>query len=133
MVYKALLWTDVFWIWYIKWCKFDNNNLSIVLGSKKGERWNSWTPNTRTERQFNCWLSLSHSIFIFTLPRCQVISQWKQTEEKLGNTLSVWRNFRVDLTWEMGNICQIWEIKISHEKLKIKDIAWIFFTKLGHA
>ena len=36
MVYKALLWTDIFWISYIKWEKFYNNNLSFVLGSKQG-------------------------------------------------------------------------------------------------
>ena len=35
MVYKALLWTDVFWISYIKWCKFYNNNLPVVLGNIK--------------------------------------------------------------------------------------------------
>ena len=37
MVYKVLLWTDVFWISYIIWYKFysNNNNLSIVLGSKQ--------------------------------------------------------------------------------------------------
>ena len=35
MVYKVLLWTDVFWISYIIWYKFYSNNLSIVLGSKQ--------------------------------------------------------------------------------------------------
>ena len=40
-----------------EWYKFYNNSLSIVLGSKQGGRWNSWTPNTRTKFQFNCWLS----------------------------------------------------------------------------
>ena len=35
MVYKTLLWTYVFWLSYIKWYKFCNNNLS-VLGSKQG-------------------------------------------------------------------------------------------------
>ena len=132
MVYKALLWTDVFWISYIKWCKFDNNNLSIVLGSKQGGTLKLVNPKHEDRASIQL-LALSLLIFMFTLPRYQVISQWKWTKEKLGNTLSVWRNFRVDLIWEMGNICQIWEIKISREKLKIKDIAWIFFTKLGHA
>ena len=32
MVYKALLWTEVFWKPYIKWYKFYNNNLSVVFG-----------------------------------------------------------------------------------------------------
>ena len=36
MVYKALLWTDVYWISYIKWCKFYNNNLLVMSGSKQG-------------------------------------------------------------------------------------------------
>ena len=35
MVYKALLWTDVFWIAYINWYKLCGNNLSVVLGSKQ--------------------------------------------------------------------------------------------------
>ena len=35
MVYKALLWTDVFWMSYIKWCKFYNNSLLVVSGSKQ--------------------------------------------------------------------------------------------------
>ena len=37
MVYKALLSTDFFWISYMKWYKFYNNNLSVVLGSKQGD------------------------------------------------------------------------------------------------
>ena len=39
-------------------------------------------------------------------PRCQVIFQWKQTKEKLGNAFGAWRNFCVDLTWQMENTCQ---------------------------
>ena len=37
--------------------------------------------------------------FLFTLRKCQVIFQWKQTKERLGNALSAWRNFwfRFDL------------------------------------
>ena len=34
--YTVLLWTDIFWISYIKWYKFYNSNLSVVLGSKPG-------------------------------------------------------------------------------------------------
>ena len=79
----------------------------------KGRHWNSGTPNTRAERQFNCWLSVL--IFLFTLPRCQVIFQRKQTKGKLGNALIAWRNFCVDLTWRMGNICQFY---------------WVFFQQL---
>ena len=63
MDYKVLLWTDVFWISYIKCYKFKNNNLSVLLVSKQGGRWNSWTPNTRTERQFNCWLCLNFLVY----------------------------------------------------------------------
>ena len=36
MVYKVLLWTDVFSISYIKEYKFYNNNLWVVLGNKQG-------------------------------------------------------------------------------------------------
>ena len=36
MAYTAILWTDIFWISYIKWYKPYSNNLSIVLGSKHG-------------------------------------------------------------------------------------------------
>ena len=71
MVYKALLVSaDFFLISYIKRYKFYNR------------RWNLWTPKTMIERQFNCWLSL---LTLSTLPICQVIFQWKQTKEKLGN------------------------------------------------
>ena len=34
-------------------------------------------------------LTLSVLIFLFTLPRCQVIFQWEQTKEKLGNPTCV--------------------------------------------
>ena len=44
MFYKVHLWTEVFWISYIKWYKFYNNNLSVVSVSKQGGRCNSWTP-----------------------------------------------------------------------------------------
>ena len=47
MVYKALLWTNVFWISYIKWYKFYNNNLSVVLGSKQGVDVETCEPQTR--------------------------------------------------------------------------------------
>ena len=107
MIYEAFLWTDVFLISYIKLYKFYNNNLFVILESQHGGTLKFVNPNTRTGRQYNCWLSLSLSInFLFTLPRCQVIFQWKQTKEKLGNALSAWGNFCVDLTWRMGNICQ---------------------------
>ena len=51
-------------------------------------------------------LTLQVLNFLFTLPRCQVIFQWKQTKEKLKNALSASMNFRVDFTWRMGNISQ---------------------------
>ena len=60
MVYKALLWTDALWISYIKWYKLYNNNLSVVLRSKQGGKLKLM--NTRTKRQFNCWLVLSLSL-----------------------------------------------------------------------
>ena len=96
MVYKALLWTDTFWISYIKWFKFYNNNLSVVLGNKQGGTLKLVNP-----KQEDWALN-----FLFTPPRRQVISQWKQTKEKLGNVLSAWRDFCVDLTWQIGDICK---------------------------
>ena len=35
MIYKALLWTDVFWLSYIKWYKFYNNKLLVILRSQQ--------------------------------------------------------------------------------------------------
>ena len=66
MVYKALLWTSAFWISYIKWYKLYNSNLFVVLESK--QRGTLKLVNLSTERQFNCWLSLSLN-FLFNLPR----------------------------------------------------------------
>ena len=40
----------------------------------------------------------------------------KTKKEKIGNALSAWANFCVDLTWWMGNVNQIWEIE--HETKK---------------
>ena len=67
-IHYALFWngnTCVFWISYIQWHKFYNHNLRVVLESKQGGTLNSWTPNTRTERQFNCWLSQSEISCLF--------------------------------------------------------------------
>ena len=63
MVYKVLLWTDVFWILCRKWYKFYNNNLSVVLLSKQGGTVK--LVNARTERQFSCWLFLSLNFFVY--------------------------------------------------------------------
>ena len=105
MVYKALLWTDIFWISYIKWYKFYNHNLSVVLGSKQREGRALKLVNPKHEDWVSIQLvTLSVLTFLFILPRCQVIFQWKQTKEKLGNAWRAWRNFRVDLPWQMGNM-----------------------------
>ena len=73
----------------IRWCKFCNNDLSFVLGSEQGqaniearECWNSQGLSISSTADS---LSLSDLIFLFTLPRCQVIFQWQLTEKKLGN------------------------------------------------
>ena len=89
MVYKALLWTYSFWISYINWYKFNNNNLSFALGSKQGG-----TSKLMIHKHEE-WASiqlLTHSVltFLFTLSRYQVILLWKQ---RSGNALSAWRNF----------------------------------------
>ena len=105
MVYKALLWTDVFWISYIKLYKFYNNALSVVLGSKQGGTLKLVNPKHEDWVSVKL-LNLLALTFLFTVARCQVIFQWKQAKGKLGNTLSAWRRFRVDLTRQTGNICQ---------------------------
>ena len=102
MIYEAFLWTDVFLISYIKWYKFYNNNLFVILESQHGGTLKFVNPNTRTGRQYNCWLSLSLSLsinFLFTLPRCQVIFQWKQNKGKVRKCLKCVREFlrRFDL------------------------------------
>ena len=51
-------------------------------------------------------LTLQVLNFLFTLLRCQVIFQWKQTKEKFKNALSASMNFRVDFTWRKWNISQ---------------------------
>ena len=100
MVYKALLITDIFRISYMKWYRFYNNNLSVLLECKQGGTLKLKNPKHED------WASiplLSLSVLTF-LSRCQVIFQWKQTKEKLRNAFSAWENFRVDLTWWMENI-----------------------------
>ena len=47
MVYKGLLWKDGFWVSYVKWCKFYNNNLLVVLGSKQGDDVETREPQAR--------------------------------------------------------------------------------------
>ena len=86
LVCKVFLWTGIFWISYIKWYKFYNNNLSVVLGTKQGARWNFWTPSTRIERQFNCWPSLSLSFYWVTesLLNCT----WGQLNNEGGGELN---------------------------------------------
>ena len=72
IVYIALLWTDVFWILHINCYEFYNSSL-VVLGSKHGG----------TLKLVN-WSSvqlLTLLTFLFILPRCQVIFQWKQNKK----------------------------------------------------
>ena len=42
---------------------------------------------------------------------------WMKTnKKKLGNPLSAWRNFRINLTWQVGNTCQFFAriVQITH-------------------
>ena len=86
---------------YIKWCKFYNNNSSVILGSKKRGMLKLVNPKHENWASIQL-LTLSLLTFLFTLPRFKVIFHWKQTREKLGNAWSAWRNFRVDLAWHLG-------------------------------
>ena len=103
MVYKALQRADVFWILYTKWHKFYRNKLSVTLGSKQGGTFKLMKCKHEDWASVQL-LALSVLTFLFTLPRCQVIFQLKQT--KLGNVFTAWRNAHVDLTLQMKNICQ---------------------------
>ena len=73
MDYKVLLWTDIFWISYIKSYK---NNLSVFLGSKQGGALKLVNPKHEDWASIQL-LTLSLLTFLFTLTECQVILQWK--------------------------------------------------------
>ena len=103
MVYKALLWTDVFWVSYIKWYKFYNNDLSAVLGRKQGGTLKFVNPKHKDWALIHL-LTLSVLTFLFLCRGVKLF--FNENKRKLGNALSAWRNLRVDLTWRMGNICQ---------------------------
>ena len=77
------------WISYKKWYKFYSTNLSVAfLGSKQGGTLKLVNPKHED------WASI-----FFTLPRCQVIFQWKQTKEKLENALAlVWVGWGANFT-----------------------------------
>ena len=153
MVYKALLWTDVFWVSYIKWYKFYNNDLSAVLGRKQGGTLKFVNPKHKDWALIHL-LTLSVLTFLFTLPRCQAIFQWKQTKVRKclkcvkessrrfdlanGKYLSIFLRFLQELPrshillklsiFERSN-----KKRFSREKSKTNGIAWIFFTTLSHA
>ena len=85
MVYKALLWAEVVGLSYIKWYKFCNN----VGRFREGIRGTLKRKNSKHEDWAEAQLlTLPVLIFLFTLPRCQVIFQWKPTKEKLENAKS---------------------------------------------
>ena len=66
MVYKALLWTDVFWISYINRYKLYNNDLSVILGSKQGGSLKLVNPKHEDWKSVQL-LTLSVLTFLFTL------------------------------------------------------------------
>ena len=153
MVYKALLWTDVFWISYIKWYKFYNKNLSVVLGSKQRGTLKLLNPKHEDWMSIEL-LTLSVLSFSFTLPRCQAIFQWKQTKVRkclkcakefsrrfdlvngkyLPNFLGFLQELpRLHILLKLSIFKRSNKKRISREKLKTKDIAWIFFKTLSHA
>ena len=81
MVYKALLWTDAFWMSYRKWCKCYSNNLLVVLRSKQKGKLKLVNPKHEDSACVNSISdSLSLITFLFNLPRRPVIFQWKQTK-----------------------------------------------------
>ena len=78
MICKALLWTDVFWISYIKWYKFYNNNLLVVLGTA------NLKPQTR-KLIVNSFAGSLIFNFLGYFAEMSSYFQWKKTEQKLGN------------------------------------------------
>ena len=78
-------------------------------------------------------LTPSVSTFLFTLPRCQVVFQWKQTQEKLGNALTQFRMglFRAAHGWggqkvPLPKICHTYPTMMKLHKL----IAYSFIKKI---
>ena len=104
MIYKALLWTDVFWISYIKWYIFYNNNLLVVLGSKQGRTLKLVNPKHEDWASVQL-LTLGFNFFVYFLKWSSYFLM-KINKRKVMKCLSAWSNFRIDLTWWMGNICQ---------------------------
>ena len=70
MIYKALLWTDVFWISYIKWYIFYNNNLLFFFNITVKQSLLSLLQHNSKNKKF---LSFFFSAFVFrmgSLPMC---------------------------------------------------------------
>ena len=94
----------------------------VLLGSKQGGTLKLVNPKHKD------WTSIKLLTLLvsFTLPRCQVILQWKQTKEKLGNALSAWTciwlgTFRYNSTRGQFNNegeGELYEIKRSSDKRK---------------
>ena len=70
MIYKALLWTDVFWISYIKWYIFYNNNLLFFFNITVKQSLLSLLQHNSKNKKF---LSFFFAAFVFrmgSLPMC---------------------------------------------------------------
>ena len=107
----------------IKWYKFYNNNLLVVLGRKKEGTLK--LVNLKHEEWVSIQLlSLSVLTFLLTLLICQVIFQWKKKQNKTKgnslkrNALNVSRKFCVNLLgkWEIFvNFPRgFWTVKVTH-------------------
>ena len=80
----------------------------VVSGSKQGGTLKLVNPKHKDWAWIQL-LTLSVLTFLFTLPRCQVIFQRKQTKEKLGNVLKCMK----------GEIGELHNIKQSWYKMEI--------------
>ena len=100
MAYKALLWTEVFRISHIKWYKFYNYNLLVALRGKQGRTLKLVNLKHKDQASIQL-LTLCLNLLVYFAEMASYFPM-KAKRKKLGDTLSVWRNFRVDLTWWMG-------------------------------
>ena len=133
MAYKALLRTGSVWISYVKWYKFDNNNLSVMLGRKQGEDVETRESQTRGLSV----ISIVDSLYLNFLVYLAEMSNWflmKTNKRKLWKclkgTLSGLRHF---LTTEsslkfMINIF----FNFTSKALFVLKIFKFLFSRFGH-
>ena len=93
---------------------------TLKLGNPKQEDWASIQ-----------LLTLSVLFFLVTLPRCQVIFQWKQTKEKLGNALTL--SWRRPLSYRNQSIDWfLYDNGLRHERAKCANLTCRMGNQFSH-